>query len=50
MSNIDSLNESQYAKQVAAIAPKYGFVLRFPEGKRQRQELVMKTGILDMLV
>lgn len=34
MSNIDSLNESQYAKQVAAIAPKYGFVLRFPDGKK----------------
>ena len=34
MSNIDSLNESQYAKQIAEIAPKYGFVLRFPEGKK----------------
>ncbi len=34
MSNIDSLNESQYAKQIAEIAAKYGFVLRFPEGKK----------------
>ena len=34
MSDVDSLNQSSYAKQVAAIAPKYGFVLRFPEGKK----------------
>ena len=35
MSTVDSLNESntQVAAQVQALAPKYGFVLRFPDGK-----------------
>ncbi len=35
MSTVDSLNESDanVVAQVAAIAPEYGFVLRFPEGK-----------------
>ena len=32
LSDVDSLNESTTAEQVAAIAPEYGFVLRFPEG------------------
>ena len=32
LSDVDSLNESTTAEQVAAIAPDYGFVLRFPEG------------------
>ena len=31
MSDIDSLNESTTAKEIAAIAPTYGFVLRFTE-------------------
>lgn len=35
MSTVNSLNESdtEVVAQVAAIAPEYGFVLRFPEGK-----------------
>lgn len=35
MSTVDSLNESdpEVAKQVQALAPQYGFILRFPEGK-----------------
>ena len=35
MSTVNSLNESDanVVAQVAAIAPEYGFVLRFPEGK-----------------
>ena len=32
LSDVDSLNESTTAEQVAAIAPEYGFVLRFPQG------------------
>lgn len=34
MSDIDSLNASQVAPQIAAIAPNYGFILRFPAGKQ----------------
>ena len=36
MSTVDSLNQSDanVVAKVAAIAPKYGFVLRFPEGKK----------------
>ena len=35
MSTVDSLNESDpdVVAKVRALAPKYGFVLRFPEGK-----------------
>jgi D-alanyl-D-alanine carboxypeptidase len=32
MSDVDSLNESQYATRIAQIAPDYGFILRFPKG------------------
>ncbi|GAB2021282.1 hypothetical protein RyT2_03560 [Pseudolactococcus yaeyamensis] len=32
LSDVDSLNQSTTATQIAAIAPEYGFVLRFPEG------------------
>ncbi|WP_444811615.1 M15 family metallopeptidase [Streptococcus canis] len=37
MSTVDSLNASdpQVAKAVQKIAPEYGFVLRFPDGKKQ---------------
>lgn len=34
MSDIDSLNESTGAQQVAELAPDYGFVLRFPKDKK----------------
>ena len=35
MSTVDALNQSDttVAKQVQALAPQYGFVLRFPKGK-----------------
>ncbi|WP_432205778.1 M15 family metallopeptidase [Pseudolactococcus hodotermopsidis] len=32
LSDIDALNESETAKEIAALAPEYGFILRFPEG------------------
>lgn len=32
LSDVDSLNASTTAKEIAAIAPDYGFILRFPEG------------------
>lgn len=32
LSDVDSLNQSTSAEKIAAIAPEYGFVLRFPHG------------------
>lgn len=37
MSTVDALNQSdvETVKQVTALAPKYGFILRFPDGKQE---------------